>query len=248
MVSLAAIIVVILLPAIPQDPGYHQFADSRSYLGINNFINVSSNIFFIVAGITGLHLTVMTATDSYRSGSSVLRQMYYMFFTGLLLTGFGSGWYHLSPDNMSLMWDRLPMAIAFMAFFSVVITERAPELWRQRWSQRMLWLLIVVGLTSVLYWAYTESQQQGDLRLYVLVQFLPALLIPFILLLYPARYPGDRYIWSLLACYVASKLFEHWDDAIFILTDATVSGHSLKHMAAALSGYFMYKLWNLKVL
>ncbi|MBE9516173.1 MAG: ceramidase domain-containing protein [Proteobacteria bacterium] len=235
-----------MLPAIPQDPAYHAFADARPLFGVENFLNVSSNVFFIAAGLMGLQSVLVSRSGGLRSDHAVLRQMYSLLFIGLIITGLGSGWYHLLPDNVTLMWDRLPMTLSFMAFFSIVITERAPVSWGRKWGKRMLWALIVAGFCSVFYWAYTEDQQQGDLRLYVLVQFLPALLIPFILLLYPARYPGDRYFWFLIACNVLSKLFEHWDSQIYSLTDAVVSGHSLKHVVAALGGYFMYKLWRMK--
>ena len=36
-----------------------------------------------------------------------------MFFLGLFLTGFGSGYYHWEPTNDTLVLDRLPMTILF---------------------------------------------------------------------------------------------------------------------------------------
>lgn len=40
--------------------------------------------------------------------------------------------------------------------------------------------LIFAGVTSVMHWYISESQGQGDLRLYVPVQFYPLLIIPAI--------------------------------------------------------------------
>src|ERR1700746_1848008 len=46
--------VLLLLPPIPQDQSYHQFADQRTLLGIPNFWNVVSNLPFLVVGAAGL--------------------------------------------------------------------------------------------------------------------------------------------------------------------------------------------------
>ena len=43
-----------LLPPIPQDQGYHEFADQRMLLSIPNFWNVVSNLPFIAVGGVGL--------------------------------------------------------------------------------------------------------------------------------------------------------------------------------------------------
>ena len=55
---------------------------------------------------------------------SIERLPYGVLFAGILLTAFGSSWYHLAPSNDSLMWDRLPMSIIFAAFISITIMER----------------------------------------------------------------------------------------------------------------------------
>jgi hypothetical protein len=94
--------------------------------------------------------------------------------------------------------------------------------------------LVLAGIFSALYWAWTTQNGVGDLRPYALVQFLPILALPFILLLY-RRYtylPTAAIFW-LLAWYILAKLFEHYDGAIFDLTGQLISGHSLKHLAAA---------------
>jgi hypothetical protein len=45
---------LLLLPPIPQDQSYHQFADQRILLGMPNFWNVVSNLPFIAVGAAGL--------------------------------------------------------------------------------------------------------------------------------------------------------------------------------------------------
>ena len=49
----ASLLGLLLVPAIPQDQAYHQFADQRTLLGIPNFWNVVSNIPFVVVGVVG---------------------------------------------------------------------------------------------------------------------------------------------------------------------------------------------------
>jgi hypothetical protein len=45
---------LLLLPPIPQDQSYHQFADQRTMFGIPNFWNVVSNLPFLAVGAAGL--------------------------------------------------------------------------------------------------------------------------------------------------------------------------------------------------
>jgi hypothetical protein len=53
-----------------------------------------------------------------------------------------------------------------------------------------------------------------------------------LLVLYDPRYSGTRYLFAGVGAYVAAKVFEMADQAIFSFGHL-VSGHSLKHLAAA---------------
>lgn len=53
-ITLIAVIGAWLLPPIPQDPAYHDFAAPLRIAGIPNFWNVVSNVPFAVVGIAGL--------------------------------------------------------------------------------------------------------------------------------------------------------------------------------------------------
>ena len=216
---------------VPQDQAYHAFADARPMLGVSNFWNVMSNLAFLATGGIGLWY-FLTKDDGELATKTVptIRAAYIVFFLGVLITCFGSGWYHLAPSNESLVWDRLPMTIAFMGFFTVIVGEHVSE----RFARQLLWPLLVVGAGSVFYWQYTEAQGVGDLRPYALVQFLPILLIPIILLMFPSRFGSSRFYWGMLAAYVAAKLLEHFDPQIYS-TLGVISGHSLKHVAAAIA-------------
>ena len=223
LVSAAALAALALNGRIPQDPAYHSFADTRVIAGVGNFGNVLSNLPFLLFGLYGL-----TRIGDLAQPAS--RNAYVALCVGVLLVGFGSSWYHLAPSNASLLWDRLPMTIAFMALFSMLLDER--DVLGSGTST--LWPLLVAGVGSVAYWRWTELQGAGDLRPYLLVQFLPILLIPLILLLFSGKYLGSRLLVAALALYVAAKLLEHYDGQIFRAL-GVVSGHTLKHLVAGLA-------------
>lgn len=231
--ALLAIVAVAFLPPVPQDPAYHDFVDQRTLYGIPNFWNVVSNVPFVLAGLLGLRL--LSGQRPAPGGLPELRTAYRVFFTGVLLTGFGSAFYHLAPSNAALVWDRLPMTLAFMAFFSMIVGEYlSPGAGRA-----LLWPLIVVGILSIVYWHMTERAGHGDLRPYGLVQFLPMVLIPMILLMFRSRLNGAVFLWAMIAAYVVSKITEYYDAELYAAIGA-LSGHSIKHIAAAVGTLFIY--------
>ncbi len=108
---LASLLGLLLLPPIVQNQNYHDFADQRTLFGIPHFCNVISNIPFLGIGAVGL----------WQFGRS---QAAMLLFLSIFLTGFGSAYYHLEPSDQALFWDRLPMAVGFMAIFATAIEER----------------------------------------------------------------------------------------------------------------------------
>jgi hypothetical protein len=227
----AALAGAILLAPIAQDAGYHRFGDTRTIWSIPNFCNVVSNVPFALVGLWGL-------IELGKPGRlTILRQTglsYLLLFFGTLLVGAGSIYYHLAPDNQTLLWDRLPITIAFMALFSITISEFISV----RAGKALLFPLLLAGMGSVLYWYYTEMRGGGDLRAYVLVQFYPLLAIPVILACFPSKFTHAQTYWWLLLAYVIAKIFEHFDEALYAAL-GFVSGHSLKHLAAALGLYLL---------
>lgn len=161
-----------------------------------------------------------------------------VFFIGVFLTAFGSGYYHLAPDNASLVWDRLPMTVGFAGLFAVVVGEFVSP----RAARHLLLPLLAVGLSSVAFWAWTESRGVGDLRPYALVQFLPMLLMLAILIVYRSNSRAGKYYWMMIGFYVAAKIFEFLDAAVFA-AGHLLSGHSIKHVLAAMTpAVFWYAL------
>jgi len=248
-----------LAPRVAQDLAYHDFADRRDFLGLPNAMDVLSNVPFILVGWWGLmvalrgrHSTPQAFADPW------LFWPWATLFIGTLLTGVGSGWYHLAPDNARLVWDRLPMTIGFMGLLSAVLAERVSL----RAGRLLLLPLLLLGAGSVFYWDWTERQGRGDLRPYGLIQFGSMLVLLLVLLLYPtpgpapssdggvgvaatprlgswrsrirasARRGGTFWLVAALLAYVAAKITEALDRPILNLGEA-FSGHTLKHLFAA---------------
>lgn len=231
-----AVIVVFNFGPFPQDSNYHRFADQRSVLGIANFYNVVSNLPLVIIGNMGMRLV---ASKKANVGFGTLRPLYFIFFAGVFLTGFGSAYYHYQPDNQSLFWDRLPMTIGFMAFLCVVIGECISG----RLALRLIGPLLMIGIASVVYWLGTELGGRGDLRLYVLIQFLPMVLIPVTLWLYKPAFTVSRPIWGMLGVYMVAKIAEFYDAGFYIFS-GRISGHTLKHALMAVGVLIIY--WGLR--
>ncbi len=222
-VTCIAIIATTFVAPIAQDPAYYLFADSRSLLSIENFGDVISNLPFLVIGIAGLNF-VLSARDKMQSTWPA----YIAFFSGVTMTSLGSAYFHLAPTNDTLLWDRLPMTIAFMPLFTIIISDFVSV----KAGRRLLWPLLIAGIGSVFYWHWSESIGAGDLRPYGLVQFLPMLLIPLILVFFKSSETGKSIYWGMIAFYVLAKVLEACDEQVFAAT-GMVSGHTLKHLAAA---------------
>lgn len=166
------------------------------------------------------------------------RWPYMIAFVGLLLTAFGSSYYHLAPSNARLVLDRLPMTIVFMAIVAAMIAERV----QLRLGLILLPLLLIVGIASVLQWYESEIHGVGDLRFYAAVQAYAALML-LVVLPFPARYSRGYDLAIIVGFYVLAKALELLDKPIFN-TGHLVSGHTLKHLAAAAAGYWLLRmLW-----
>lgn len=230
--ALLSIVILASLDPIAQDSDYHGFGDSRSMLGVSNFWNVLSNLPFLIVGFMGLYKLFVTKNLVL---IDEMKTAYILLFFGVSLVAFGSGYYHIWPNNQTLVWDRLPMTIAFMAMFSILLAEFISV----RIGKALLWPLLIAGASSVAYWHFTEAQGQGDLRPYAFIQFFPMLAIPVILICFRSRFSHVNAYWALLVCYVLAKIFEHFDKGIYSFLGLTMSGHSIKHMVAALGLYFL---------
>jgi hypothetical protein len=229
-------IAAMLTPRTDLPPSYHHFADRRVWLGIPHFGDVTSNVVYLIAGLWGLAF-VSGKSSAGQFVDARERWPYLFVFLGLLLTAFGSAYYHLAPDNDRLVWDRVPMTIVFMPLVSALIAERV----NLKFGLWLLPILIAVGIGSVVQWHLSVQHGAGDLRFFGAVQ-LYAVLALFAVLLLPPRYSRGSDLLVVAGLYVLAKICELADRQIFSLGHF-VSGHTLKHLVSGLAG-----LWILRML
>ncbi len=228
LLVLAALLALGLLlhGPIPQWASYHQFADQRGWLGLPHAADVLSNLPFALIGLWAL----WARREEPRREAWLAWQA---FAAALVATAAGSSLYHWAPDNASLAFDRLPIAWACAALACAFLAERVDARWG---SARVLGAALLAASASVALWWWSEQAGRSDLRPYLFVQFLPMLLVPAALLMrLPRRDPAaapDAAWWGVLAGYALAKALEVADQGVF---DAlgVVSGHTLKHLAAA---------------
>jgi len=219
LIVAGSFVLMLSMQPFGQNPEYHLFADHRSFFNIPNFFDVISNLPFAVVGATGIRFC-------FRNHLSDARAAWLTFFAGVTLVSFGSAYYHWHPNNETLVWDRLPMAIGFMGLFVALLSEYV----NAKIYKVFLVPAIFLGLSSVLYWYWS-----GDLRFYAWVQIIPLLTIPFLALLYRGRYSDHLFLLGALVFYVLAKVSAIYDREVLMLTHNLLSGHSLKHLLAALA-------------
>jgi Ceramidase len=226
LLMLAPLCYLLFLYGAPilQDRSYHGFADTRTYFGLQNFANVVSNLPFLLVGLVG-------AFWCYRHPDEGATRSWMVFFLGVALVFFGSGYYHRAPDDESLLWDRLPMTLAFMGLFTALVSEHLGA----KVERALLVPSILMGIASVIWWKHS-----GDLRVYVWVQFAPLLAIPFVIAAFPGRYTHRHYLIYGVACYALAKAAEFYDYGFYALSGNAISGHTLKHVLAAAAPLCVY--------
>ena len=221
---------------IAQWPDYHAFADTRTWLGIPNAANVLSNLPFAAVGAWGLWRLVglRHAASGVRADGAWL-----LFCVAVFCTAAGSALYHASPDNLSLVTDRLPIAWACVALLCGFLAERFDERWGNAPS---LAVALALATLSVAWWWWTDRQGTGDLRAYLFVQFLPMALVPIALFTHADSHQEDAVRnstwWLVLGLYAAAKGLEVADHWVFVITHGA-SGHMLKHLFAAGAAGFL---------
>jgi hypothetical protein len=219
---------LLLTPVWPQPLAYHDFADQRPLLGMPHVLNVWSNLPFLVVGVWGMiWMARSRQPDAFVQPAE--RWAYWLYFIGLALTGIGSSYYHANPNNETLVWDRMALAMTFMALFTAIVSERL--CWQL--SAPPVGPMVALGIGSVLYWHWTD-----DLRFYLVVQFFPLLALPLLFLFFKPRYTRTGDMLASLACYGLAKLVEYLDANVYA-QGGLVSGHTLKHLIAGGSAYFV---------
>jgi hypothetical protein len=221
---IAPLILLYMGNPITQNLEYHNFADQRSFLDMNNFFDVISNIAFLVFGILGIIKAQKFKTYKYS---------WMVFLVGVVLVAPGSAFYHWNPNNFTLIWDRLPMTIGFMGIFTAIVCEVF------KFKQEVLILIVlnILGMYSVLHWQIFD-----DLRLYYWIQLTPLLTIILISFMFKNESILPFYLAGAFGFYLLAKITEKNDDAIFLATNQIISGHTIKHLLAAVAVYLLYKM------
>lgn len=220
-----------MIEPLRQDQAYHEFADERVLFGIGNAADTLSSLALVAVGIAGLLFLWRRRRNGRCFEMPVEMRAYWMLFGAVAATGLGSVWYHQAPDDARLVWDRLPMAVAFMSLLAAVVTERVSR----TAGSRLLLPLTLLGAASVVYWA-----AYGDLWPYAAVQFGSFAVLVLLGVLFPSRYTRGGMLFAVLAAYTAAKLFEQFDREIYELGH-WISGHTLKHLAGAVAVWLIIR-------
>ncbi|MDQ3190989.1 MAG: alkaline phytoceramidase [Bacteroidota bacterium] len=227
--AIIAAFILLLIGPIAQNQEYHDFTDKRMFFGIPNFMDVITNIPFLFIGIAGLIVV-------FNSGSKkhTLKKICFTLFIGFVLLCFGSGYYHYTPSDFPLVFDRIPIAIIFMSFFSIFIYDYIGNYT----GLRSFYFLNFIGIASVIYWYFSGITGNGDLRLYALVQFYPVIAIPLILIFYKHPFNYTREVILIFIAFGIAKITEGLDEQIYSIT-GFISGHSIKHIFMTIAGVFL---------
>ncbi|MDM0089711.1 MULTISPECIES: hypothetical protein [unclassified Variovorax] len=229
-VLLAALLLGVLAaclgPALPDPMAGTGFADGRGWRGLPHAMDVLSNLPFAVLGVWGL--LRLRRLDGASAGTAAVRRCARLFFVGLVLTAFGSAFYHLHPDALRLTADRLGMAVAFAGMVGLAVSERI--------GRRVAWPvacgMLVAGLLAL-----AACHLRGNVLPWAVLQFGGMALVLGLALLRPVPGALGLKLGAVICCYGVAKLLELGDDAIYQATGQLVSGHSLKHLAAACAGW-----------
>lgn len=233
--------VAVLAPALGAPAaGGPPFADGRGWQGLPNVMDVLTNLPFVLLGVWGLcRLHALERAHEEALDAAALPQAEahrpvntldcaWMFFAGLLVTAAGSAFYHLQPDALRLAADRSGMVIAFAGLIGCAVCDRVSA--RAGWAAA--WCMLGGGLLAVV-----VCQETGNVLPWAVAQFGGMVLVLALALMRPVGGAiGLRLGWVILF-YALAKLFELGDHAVYEATGHLISGHSVKHLLAALAAW-----------
>jgi hypothetical protein len=93
--------------------------------------------------------------------------------------------------------------------------------------------MLILGAATVIYWRIAERAGHGNVMPYGILQGCSVVILLLMATL-PSRYTRGNDLYWVFAWYVLSKLLETFDPQIMALGHI-VSGHTLKHLAAAIA-------------
>ncbi|XP_061374851.1 uncharacterized protein LOC133317067 [Gastrolobium bilobum] len=214
---------LLFTPRIPRSPKHHQFVDMRNLFGVPNTLNVMTNLPFLVVGVLGFVLALEGGFFNISSQGEVWGWV--LFYAGIAGVAFGSAYYHLKPDDHRVLWDTLPMMVAFSSLLSSLVAERLG----QRIGLCCMFALIVAALLCVVY-----ERIYNDIRLSMVFQLILPLAIPVIASVYRSKYTHSRYWFLSTGIYLLAKFEGVTDRKLYHVNNYIISGHSLEHLCLAL--------------
>ena len=234
-----ALIAVALLPPLADPPALRLLVDDRALFGVPNFWNVVSNLPLLFVGAWGM--LALAGTRRVRFIDPPERWPYVVAFLAVALTGIGSIYYHLAPLDARLVWDRLPIALSFMALVCALAGDRIGG----RAAVTALVPMLVLGAASVFYWRWSALHGAENVVPYAIVQYGALLAIVVIVARLPSRYTRTQDVFIAIGLYVLAKLAELLDAPIYALGHV-LSGHTLKHLFAALAIWWVLQMLLLR--
>ena len=202
---------------IKQHESYRDFADKRKICCLPNCNDVVSNFPFLMVGLYYI-LYVKT---------SMLLNIYYLICTGLILTSFGSAYYHLNPNSQTLFYDRLPMTLVMAGIISLQLDDY--------FGVDYYYTVLILSTSTCFYWKYSEN-----LLPYLICQAFPILLYSFFSPVY--NFTHQEYYTYSVFLYTLAKITELLDKKIY--KHFICSGHTLKHAIAAISIMCILEMLN----
>ena len=214
-----------LLPATGLPAGYHDFADQRTLLGLPHALDVLSNLPFAVMGAWGLWWLRRVPLD--RLGTAQ-RGLAGLLFIGLIATAFCSSGYHLDPHDAGLCIDRVGMSLAFAGLLGLAAADRISA----RAGVALAALVAVAAPATAL-----VAGMAGNMTPWAVLQGGGLVLLAALALRRPQPRALGFSIIGVIAFYAVAKALELADAPVFALTQQLISGHSAKHLVAALAAW-----------
>jgi hypothetical protein len=219
----AAAVCIVVLGPIERGASFHHYADQRRWLGIPHAGDVLSNLAFVIVAVRYFRQVPAIAA-------------------AVAAIGLGSAIYHWAPSDTTLVVDWAPIGVTLMLVLAIVIRDRI--------GQRSAHVTLAAGplaaVVAVGYWLVTGGTgdgdgTRGDMAPYVAVQLLGVALPPILALVAPGRIAA-RYLLAAVVCFVVARLLGANDAAL--LDAIGLSGHSLKHVAAAAASAFVLRAFR----
>ena len=134
---------------------------------------------------------------------------------------------YLVTEDWYFLSHRLPMALGFAGLVAGTLADRALRL-----TWLLLAVLVGVGTGVVVYWAV-----RGNLAPYIVMQagFIVVAIAATALIRSPYSHAGVLY--AAVVLYAAAIVCERLDHPINAALGSVVSGHTLKHLAAAAAAF-----------